>query len=472
MTMRAGASPRSARSADAGPERIEMTNILFITADDMEGTTPGVFGGPEGVTPALDALAAEGAVFRRAHVAVAVCQPSRSAIMTGLWPHRNGAEGFEPIRDGVPVVTTLLADAGYRTGILGKVNHLQPVESFGWDTIVEMRDLGLGRDPRRYAEETARFLGEADGRPWFLMVNAHDPHRPFHGSEDMERMFGEAASAVPEPSRVFDADEAGPLPGYLPELDEVRTEYAQYLSSARRCDDVVAAVLGELEATGQVTDTLVVFLSDNGMAFPFSKANCYLQSTHTPLLLRWPGVIDAGTDVPDAFVTMLDLFPTFCEVAGVDPGGTDGTSLLPLATGSSSTARDSIVTVFHETAGKGRYEMRCIQDDRYGYIWNAWADGDAEYRAENMQGLSWTAMVEAAPARPEVADRVDFYRHRAPEELYDLVADPWSLHNLAADDSAASELAAKRSALLEWMEETGDPLAEAYARVGAAELPS
>lgn len=439
-----------------------MTNILFITADDMEGTTPGAFGGAEGVTPALDALAMEGAVFRRAHVAVAVCQPSRSAIMTGRWPHHNGAEGFEPIREGVPVLTRLLAAAGYRTGILGKVNHLQPVDAFGWDTVVDMKQLGLGRDPLRYAEEAAGFISEADGSPWFLMVNAHDPHRPFHGAADVERMFGESAGAIPEPSRVFTADEAGPPPGYLPDLAEVRTEYAQYLSSARRCDDVVGAVLAELEAAGLVEDTLVVFLSDNGMAFPFSKANCYLQSTHTPLLIRWPGVVEPGTEITDAFVTALDLFPTFCVVAGVDPGEADGTDLLPLVTGRPVTVRENVVTVFHETAGKGRYEMRCIQDGQYGYIWNAWADGDAEYRAENMQGLTWAAMVAAAPDDPQVAGRVEFYRHRATEELYDLVADPWSLHNLANERSTASELGAKRSALLTWMRDTGDPLTDTF----------
>lgn len=447
-----------------------MTNILFITADDMEGTTPGVFGGPQGVTPALDALAAEGAVFRRAHVAIAVCQPSRSAIMTGLWPHRNGAEGFEPIRDGVPLLTELLGDAGYRAGILGKVNHLQPVERFGWDTVVEMKDLGLGRDPARYAAEAAGFFAAAGEGPWFLMVNAHDPHRPFHGSEDVVRMFGEGAAVIPEPSRVFHEEEAGPVPGYLPELPDVRTEYAEYLSSARRCDDVVGAVLAELERAGRASDTLVVFLSDNGMAFPFSKANCYLQSTHTPLLMRWPGVIAAGTEVADRFVSSLDLFPTFCAAAGVEPGETDGSSLVPAAIGHDVAGRDSVVTVFHETAGKGRYEMRCVQDGRFGYIWNAWADGATEYRAENMAGRTWPAMVVAAAAHPDVAERVDFYRRRASEELYDLVADPWSLHNLAAEHEHAAELTRKREVLLTWMAETSDPLIDAYSGVvGATE---
>lgn len=439
------------------------TNILLLTADDMEGTTPGAFGGPAGVTPALDRLAAEGMTFGRAHVPVAVCQPSRSAIMTGLWPHRNGAEGFEPIDDGVPLLTELLARADYRTGILGKVNHLQPVARFGWDTAVDMRALGLGRDPVRYAEETAAFLGAGDERPWFLMVNAHDPHRPFHGSEDLARMFGEDVAGVPDPSRVFTADdERATPPGYLPDIPPVREEYAQYLSSARRCDDVVRAVLAVLEEAGLAESTLVVFLSDNGMAFPFAKANCYLQSTRTPLIVRWPGVTSPGTAEPERFVSMLDLFPTFCEAAGVAAGDIDGESLVPVLRGSPSPAAEHIVTVFHETAAQARYEMRCVQDADHGYIWNGWADGEVEYRAENMAGLSWAGMVAAGADDPAIAARVEFYTRRRTEELYDLRADPSCLRDLAGDPSRAEVLATQRNRLRSWMVQTGDPLLTTY----------
>ncbi|NQX10432.1 sulfatase [Microbacteriaceae bacterium VKM Ac-2855] len=439
-------------------------SILLITADDMEGTTPGAFGGPEGATPTLDRLASEGMVFDRAHVAIAVCQPSRSALMTGRWPHRNGAEGFEPIDDGVPLLTTLVAAAGYRTGILGKVTHLQPVARFGWDTAVDMEELGMGRDPRRYAEETAAFLADAGNDPFFLMVNAHDPHRPFHGADDVGRFFDDQQQqGIPAPSRLFSAEDAGPVPGYLPELPEVRREYAQYLSSARRCDDVVSAVLAELERSAQAETTLVVFLSDNGMAFPFSKANCYLQSTHTPLIVRWPGVVAAGRRDSDGFVSLLDLFPTFCAVAGVEPGDTDGEDLLPLLRGADDAApRSSVVTVFHETAGKRRYEMRCLQDGRFGYIWNGWADGVEDYRAENMMGLSWAAMVEAAESDPAVASRVSFYRSRAPEELYDLVLDPFALNDLAGSASHEDVLAERRRELERWMAHVEDPQLERY----------
>jgi N-sulfoglucosamine sulfohydrolase len=453
------AYPERMRSAEGAVVR---TNILFLTADDMEGTTPGAFGGPDGVTPTLDALAADSMIFRRGHVAIAVCQPSRSAIMTGQWPHRNGAEGFEPIDDDVPLLTELLAAAGYTTGILGKVDHLQPVERFGWDRIVGMRSLGLGRDPLRYAAEVRSFLDLAGDGPWFLMVNAHDPHRPFHGADDVQAMFGDSASVIPEPSRVFTAADGISPPVYLPDLPDVRDEFAQYLSSARRCDDVIREVLDALNESGQRERTLIVFLSDNGMAFPFSKANCYLQSTHTPLIVQWPEVTEPGA-AHDGFVSALDLFPTFCEAAGVDAPSHDGRSLIPILRGDATDPQDHVVTVFHETSRKERFEMRCVQDERFGYIWNGWSDGTAQYRAENMAGLTWPAMVAAAAADPELARRVDFYRHRAPEELYDLRSDPGALNDVMPDPAYADVVARLRRRLAEWMEATGDPLQRRFA---------
>jgi N-sulfoglucosamine sulfohydrolase len=442
-----------------------MTNVLLITADDMDGRTPAHLGGPADATPNLNRLAAQGITFERSHVAIAVCQPSRSAIMTGMWPHRNGAQGFEPIHDGIGLFTDVLHDAGYLAGILGKTDHIQPVYRFGWDKLVSMRDLGLGRNPEAYGSEAAEFFRTAReaGKPWFLMTNAHDPHRPFHGSiAEREKWEEPEREAFPDPTRVWTAAEVE-VPGFLPDLPGVREEYAQYLSSARRCDDVVGAVLTELEQAGYAEDTLVVFLSDNGMAFPFAKANCYLRSTLTPLIVRWPGVTQGGQVEAGAFVSSLDLFPTFCDALGIpSPEGLDGSSLLPVIQGRPAEGRDRVFTVFHETSAKIRYEMRCVQDEHWGYIWNAWADEDTAYRAENMDGLSWPAMQEAAELDERVAERARFYRYRAPEELYDLKNDPNCLQNLAGDSALADVLDERRRVLQDWMNGSGDPLASAH----------
>jgi N-sulfoglucosamine sulfohydrolase len=445
-------------------------NILLITVDDMDAVTPGAFGGPTGLTPHIDALAAEGMVFRRGHVAAAVCQPSRSAIMSGQWPHRNGAEGFEPVHQSTRLLTDLLRPMGYVCGILGKVQHLQPVEKFGWDVARDMRDLGMGRSPARYGEETARFVAAASeaGRPWFLMANAHDPHRPFHGSvAEREKWTDEERASYPAPSGVVDVATI-PSPGFLPDLPQVRTEYHEYLASSRRADDVVGAVLAAVHSAGAAESTLVFFLSDNGMAFPFAKANCYLRSSLTPFVVRWPGVVTPGAQESTAFVSMLDIFPTVCKALGEGPGDVDGTSLLSLLIGAADpTARDHVFTVFHETSGKARLEMRCVQDARWGYVWNAWADGTTEYRAENMEGLTWAAMVEAAD--PQIAQRVNFYLHRRREELYDLDSDPDCQDDLAGHPDHTAALSRVRALMAAHLTAVGDPLAARYrADVGAA----
>jgi N-sulfoglucosamine sulfohydrolase len=139
--------------------------------------------------------------------------------------------------------------------------------------------------------------------------------------------------------------------------------------------------------------------------------------------------------------------------------GLDGTSFGALLRGGSDPKRDHVVTVFHETSARQRYEMRSLQDARYGYIYNPWSDGKRTFRNEPMNGRTFAAMKEAAPNAPAIAARVDFFLHRAPEEFYDLQADPDALRNRIAEPGLKSEVDRYRRRLLDWMRRTGDPLA-------------
>ena len=109
------------------------------------------------------------------------------------------------------------------------------------------------------------------GRPFFLMANSHDPHRPFYGNDKAE-WYDELDPPARPPSRTFEPDEVV-IPGFLPDLPEVRLEIAEYYNSVRRCDDTVGRLLDVLDEAGVAENTLVMFLSDNGMAFPFAKTN-------------------------------------------------------------------------------------------------------------------------------------------------------------------------------------------------------
>ncbi len=459
--------PALGRSADrpAPPESVP-PHILLVTIDDMAAETPGCFGGRADVTPTLDRLASEGVAFHRAHVPVAVCAPSRAAVMTGLYPHRSGAVGFGPVSDGVPVLTDLLYSRGYLAGILGKVGHLSPIDRYGWDLARDKAELGLGRSPERYAGEAAAFFARAasERRPFFLMVNPHDAHRPFHDSrEERDYYTARQLAGTAPPSKTFTSRDAD-VPGYLEDLPGVRSEIAEYLSSCRRADDTIAAVLAALDDAGLTENTVVAVLSDNGMAFPFAKANCYAQSTRTPLIVRWPGVTRRGHADTRNFVSTLDLFPTLCRAAGLSPpGGIDGRDLSPLLTGDGGeTERDRMHTVFHETSSGVRFEMRATHDPRWTYIWNEWSDGSRAWRNMSVDGRAWSAMQAAATTDRSLSARVDFFLRRAPEELYDLRADPDARTNLAGSPGAARALERQRAATYAWMQRTGDPLGERY----------
>ncbi|MCL5269741.1 MAG: sulfatase [bacterium] len=464
----AAPSPAAPPSADTGAPRANdpasRPNILLLVADDMNWDAPACFGGTTpGITPNIDRLAAGGLRFEHAHVTIAVCQPSRSVLMTGRYPHRNGAEGFGPIDTDVTTLQERLAAAGYLNGILGKVVHLAPREKFPWAMAYDMKDLGQGRDPSLYSKYAVEFFrrAAAEKRPFFLMANSHDPHRPFHGSQD-------DFPNVPVPSRVYRPDEVD-VPGFLPALDDVRNEVAQYYSSVRRCDDTVGAVLRTLAEAGREDDTLVMFLSDNGMAFPFSKTNCYLNSTRTPWIVRWPGRVAPGTVDRSHFISGIDFMPTILAAAGLPPQeGVDGRSFLPLLTGSppppdAAEERGRVFTQFHETSARNRYPMRCVQEARYAYIFNPWSDGRRVFKNESQAGLTFKAMVAAAVASPEVAARVRFFEYRAPEEFYDLADEPDALHNRIDDPSCRKDVERLREQLLDWMKRTGDPAFEALA---------
>jgi len=235
---------------------------------------------------------------------------------------------------------------------------------------------------------------------------------------------------------------------------------AQYYSSVRRCDDTVGKILQALDDEGLRQRTIIIFLSDNGIAVPFAKSNCYVASTRTPLIVSWPGRVAAGAVERDHFVYTVDLLPTVLEALGHPvPSGLHGFSFLALLDGQRQAGRDRVFTVYNETSARASYEMRAVQDRHFGYIFNAWSDGRKTYKAESMEGLTFRAMQAAAEEDPAIAARVELWLHRVPEELYDLATDPDCKVNLAGDSRYAGELARLRASLAEWLASIGDPLA-------------
>jgi len=447
----------TAVAVDAAPTN--QLNILFFTADDMNYDSADVSGCPiKNLTPNIDRLAAQGLRFEYAYSTVAVCQPVREIMQTGLYPHRNGAMGFFPIRSDVPTLNEQLHKAGYLISMIGKINHHRPFEKF----CVDYAEDGISRHPSKIAAATRKFVRQAreQGKPFFHNVNCYDPHRPFIGIKGPNDLAGGEP-----PSRWIKPEEVTGVPGFLEDLPEVRRELAGYYTNVRRLDDALGAVLQVLAEEGLAANTLVMFYGgDHGMSFPFGKSNDYENSSRGTLILRWPGVTPPGRVDRDHLVSTIDFAPTLLEAAGLPPlAGVDGRSFLPVLKGEKLPGWERVFTFYNAAYGNRWMPMRCIRTRERAYLWNAWSDGQFKYHAENMAGLTWKAMLAAAATNTAIKARTEFYSFRVPEEFYDLTHDRCERENLITAPDRQKEIAALRGELLALLRRTGDPLAEAFA---------
>ena len=440
-------------------------NLLLLTVDDMSADSIGAFGCRlADTTPNIDRLAKEGLRFTRAHVQVGNCMPSRNVMWSGRYPHNNGVEGFYQVKNpGYPVLVDLMKDAGYFTAIRHKVSHSTPYHPYAWDLVLDTLPDGTKahvKDPVSYGVSTSRGIraARADGKPFCLVINIADPHKPFHAQ-------GKDGRTVPDPhapSKVFAPDEM-PIPGFLFHDAVVRKELAHYYSSVRRADDGVGNVLRAIQESGEADNTLVMFLSDHGMPLPFAKTQLYHHSTHTPLAIRWPGVTRTGSVDDTHMVSAVDFLPTLLDVVGVaHPEGLDGRSFAPLLAGETQAGRDKVIKEYNENAGRSRDPMRAVQTKRLLYLFNPWSNGERVMATATTGTPTYRRMAQRALTDATIAARHDLYRYRVVEELYDIVDDPDCLVNLIDVPAQQQELAELRTALEAWMVETGDHALEVF----------
>jgi N-sulfoglucosamine sulfohydrolase len=445
--------------ATASP--VERPNLLLITVDDMNADSVGVFGSKvPGTTPNIDRLAKEGFRFSHAHVQTASCVPSRNVMWSGRYPHNNGITGFELLQNpDYPVLFDLMRDAGYFTGVFQKAHHSTPYVPYPWDLVLSLLPDGSklpGRDPKFYGEVTAKGIqaAQAAGKPFCLLLNISDPHH-HRVSPEVERQPDRKAKP---PSRIFKAEEIS-VPGFLPDDPVVREEVAEYFSLVRRADDSVGYALRALEEAGVADNTLVVFLSDHGMPFPFAKTQLYHHSTRTPLIIRWPGIAKKDSTDDTHMVSAVDLLPTLLDAIGIPhPKGIDGHSFLPLLKGQAQDGREAVFKQFTKTVNGIALRMRAIETKRFLLIYNHWSDGKRKVGTTTIRTETYKRMRELAKTDPAVAARLEFFRHRVIDEFYDVENDPDCLINLIADPAYQKPLNRLRAALRGSMKETGDSL--------------
>jgi len=442
-------------------------NILLFTADDLDRNTLGCYGGKvKDISPNIDKLAQEGLMFNHAFVNSSICAPSRGILATGLYGHNSGVMGFMKMSPDckTPLIMEVMREHGYQLGVLSKVGHSTPRELFEWDFVYTKQQLGNGRNPELYYKRATDFFNTAKetGKPFYFMVNSDDPHRPFFVPGE------ELKGGMAEPSRIYSPEEIE-VPGFLPDLPDVRKELSYYYNSAKRLDDTFGKVMQALEESGYKDNTLVIFMSDNGIALPFAKCDNYSASSRTPWIVRWPGTVKEGAVNDINLISGIDYYPSILDACGIKANTEpDGVSRLPLYKGGNQEPDPFVFTQIDNKAGgrkapmrSNASPMRSVKNLDAVYIFNAWAYTNAIHYTNN-EGMTMDAMQEAAKYNEEIKIRVDLFRRRPAEEYYDIIDDPDCLNNLISDPKYRLEIQGMRSELEKWMKEYKDPLLYVY----------
>lgn len=431
----------------AAPAAARPPHIVLFIADDLGWRDISPYGNPDVRTPNLAKLAREGTRFEQAFAASPTCAPSRSALLTGLYPMRNGAHANHSIiADGIRTLPTAMQSLGYRTVIAGKT-HFGPRASFPFEYLAGSNVSPPGKPEVLYTDlGTAaidRMLATHDqSRPLFLVVAAHSPHVYW-----------------PE-NRGYRARSLHVTPD-LVDTPETRTALTRYYTDVTQLDDEVGTVRASLAKHGY-RDTLFIFTSDQGAQFPGGKWSLYDAGIRVPLIASWPGHVANG-QVSPAMVSLVGLMPTLAEAAGGRaPDGLDGRSFLPALTGGQPNHLTYVHAAHTGDANMNRAPMRMIRTERYKLIVNL--RPDIRYQTHIDAGKSidgksyWDSWVARAEHDPRAAALIRRYRVKPPEELYDLERDPFELTNRADDPAMRAVKADLRRRLDAWRVAQGERL--------------
>ncbi len=435
-------------------------NILWICTDQQRFDTISALNNTQLNTPNIDRLVATGVAFERAYCQSPICTPSRASFLTGMYPssvHACG-NGNEVWAEAAPLVTALLADAGYDCALAGKLHlagaygrieprpkhdgyrlfHWSHDPEDQWDAghayadwlgslghdLGEMRENPHDIPPELHqttwcADRAIDFM-EADhgGKPWLMSVNIFDPHEPFDPPQQYLDRFDVDSLSGPK-FRESDLDAQAKLsqidfqhPPRQPEEFNAKWIQAAYYAMIELIDDNVGRMLESLERTGQRDNTIVIFMSDHGEALGdhgllLKGCRFYEGLTRVPLIISWPGAFLEGAR-RDALVELLDIAPTLLELAGLPiPKRMQGKSLRKLLV-------DSVAEDHHRDA------VRC------------------EYYSAINPNMVDTYNGSFATMIRDERYKLVVYHGRGLGELFDLEADPDEFDNLWDDPAMTS----------------------------------
>lgn len=428
-------------------------NILLIVSED-HGPHLSCYGDTIIQTPNLDRLAQEGMLFKNAYVTQSVCSPSRSSILTGLYPHQNGhlglaSQGYRFVGK-VENIYGLLKKAGYRTGMIGKL-HLNPEKSFPIDDH-PIKDSNFSKKGLERYAAYADTIMRASEEPFFLMVNLPEAHYPWQDTVEGSPVH----PVLPE--------EVTPFSYIGFDNKRIRNITASYYNCLLRLDKCIGELTKVLKNSGKEENTLVIYLSDHGDEMARGKFDVYEASTKVPFLAKWPEKINPGTS-SEALISSIDIVPTLLEAAG-EPISEKitGKSLIPLFEYPEMNFREYLFTEYNCDPIL-YFPRRAVRDEQYKLIYTLLNDRKNEtaiaYTENRSEALEGCPTLEELNSAPDFIQEVYRLWLESPKvQLFDLESDPWEFHDLANDTAYAEVKERLMEAMLHWQHTTDDPLRE------------
>ncbi|MCC6154409.1 MAG: sulfatase [Candidatus Hydrogenedentes bacterium] len=426
-----------AASAFAQPAGKPKRNVILYITDDQGRNDAACFGNPNVKTPGIDALAKEGVRFTHAFCTTPSCSPSRSVILTGTHNHSTGQYGLAHAKhhfvsfDTVKSLPNILNDAGFRTLNAGKY-HTQP------EAVYHFQEYIKTTTPVDMAEKCRPLIESNTDTPFFLCFCTTEPHRKFQreGSDPID------------PASL-------PVPSHLPDIPECKQELAEYYMSIQRADSGLVRLMEILKSSGHWEDTLIVFVSDNGMPWPGAKTTLYEPGINLPCVIRDPRNERKGYTC-DAMFSWVDVAPTILDYCGVQPPEKiQGRSVLAAMQEEHPTGWDEIYCAhsFHEVTMY--YPMRAVRRRKHKLIYNIAYPLPFPFASDLWESKTWQATRERG-LTSYGKRTVAAYQNRPKFELYDLEADPDEVKNLADDPQHAALLADLKQRIRSFQEKTGD----------------
>ena len=406
-------------------------NIIMFLADDQSITDHMTYGNEKVPTPVTQAFSKESLVFDNAFTGQAICAPSRSMLLTGLYPLRNGCYiNHTAIRPGVKTLPFYLKKLGYDVLLVGK-SHIKPADQFPWTQwIPPVKKAGYPR-PAISIEAVDEYLSKRE-KPFCLIIASEYPHGPY---------FKESK---------FDPEDVL-LPPFQADNKWNRNYFGRYYTSIEEKENEFEAILHLVDKHDIKDETIVFYADDHGMAR--GKFTVYKSGLNVAFMVRWPGHIQPGRT--DALISFADFVPTLIDLASHDRSEKrydfDGESIIHIFEKNTGSHHKFVFGVGNSQGIQNRhiFPQRSIYDGRYNYIYNF----NARERLERL----------------DIKDPIKYYfyrlgadknKNKPEEELYDTLNDPFEMNNLALDEDFMTLKSELKEVLFTWMKSQNDYLGD------------